>query len=134
MIYLLDTNACIIYLKGKNFHLKQKLDNIPLSEVAVCSVVKGELFYGSIRSANPERNLRLQQGFLSQFVSLPFDDQSTLIFGEIRAQLAADGTPIGAYDLQIAAIALANNLILVTHNTKEFSRIPQLQLEDWEIE
>jgi len=48
MIYLLDTNACIIYLKGKNFHLKQKLDNIPLSEIAVCSVVKGELFYGSI--------------------------------------------------------------------------------------
>jgi tRNA(fMet)-specific endonuclease VapC len=134
MIYLLDTNACIIYLKGKNIHLKQKLDNIPLSEIAVCSVVKGELFYGSIRSANPERNLTLQQGFLSQFVSLPFDDQSARIFGEIRAQLAANGTPIGAYDLQIAAIALANNLILVTHNTKEFSRIPQLQLQDWEID
>ena len=134
MIYLLDTNACIIYLKGKNLHLKQKLDNIPLSQIAVCSVVKGELFYGSIRSSNPERNLTLQQGFLSQFVSLPFDDQSAIIFGEIRAQLAAKGTPIGAYDLQIAAIALANNLILVTHNTKEFSRIPQLQLEDWEME
>ncbi len=74
MIYLLDTNACIIYLKGKNLHLKQKLDHIPLSEIAVCSVVKGELFYGSIRSANPARNLTLQQEFLSQFVSLPFDD------------------------------------------------------------
>ena len=82
MIYLLDTNACIIYLKGKNFHLKQKLDNIPLSEVAVCSVVKGELFYGSIRSANPERNLTLQQGFLSQFVSLPFDILPMLKFRE----------------------------------------------------
>ena len=134
MIYLLDTNACIIHLKGKNFHLKQKLDNIPLSEIAVCSVVKDELFYGSLRSANPERNLRLQQEFLSQFLSLPFDDQSAVVFGEIRAQLAAKGTPIGAYDLQIAAIALANNLILVTHNTKEFSRISQLQLEDWEME
>ena len=134
MIYLLNTNVCIIYLKGKNSHLKQKLENMPLSEIAVCSVVKGELFYGSLRSANPERNLRLQQEFLSQFVSLLFDDQSALVFGEIRAQLAANGTPIGAYDLQIAAIALANNLILVTHNTKEFSRIPQLQLEDWEME
>jgi tRNA(fMet)-specific endonuclease VapC len=134
MIYLLDTNVCIVYLKGQNSHLKQKLDNILLSEIAVCSVVKGELFYGSLRSANPERNLRLQQEFLSQFLSLPFDDQSAVVFGEIRAQLAAKGTPIGAYDLQIAAIALANNLILVTHNTKEFSRIPQLQLEDWEIE
>jgi tRNA(fMet)-specific endonuclease VapC len=134
MIYLLDTNVCIVYLKGQNSHLKQKLDNILLSEIAVCSVVKGELFYGSLRSANPELNLRLQQEFLSQFLSLPFDDQSAVVFGEIRAQLAAKGTPIGAYDLQIAAIALANNLILVTHNTKEFSRIPQLQLEDWEME
>jgi tRNA(fMet)-specific endonuclease VapC len=134
MIYLLDTNVCIVYLKGQNSHLKQKLDNILLSEIAVCSVVKGELFYGSLRSANPERNLRLQQEFLSQFLSLPFDDQSAVVFGEIRTQLAAKGTPIGAYDLQIAAIALANNLILVTHNTKEFSRIPQLQLEDWEME
>ena len=134
MIYLLDTNVCIVYLKGQNSHLKQKLDNILLSEIAVCSVVKGELFYGSLRSANPERNLRLQQEFLSQFLSLPFDDQSAVVFGEIRAQLAAKGTPTGAYDLQIAAIALANNLILVTHNTKEFSRIPQLQLEDWEME
>jgi len=134
MIYLLDTNVCIVYLKGQNSHLKQKLDNILLSEIAVCSVVKGELFYGSLRSANPERNLRLQQEFLSQFLSLPFDDQSAVVFGEIRAQLASKGTPIGAYDLQIAAIALANNLILVLHNTKEFSRIPQLQLEDWEME
>ncbi len=65
---------------------------------------------------------------------MSFDDQFAIIFGGIRAQLAANGTTIGAYDLQIAAIALANNLILVTHNTKEFSRIPQLQLEDWEIE
>lgn len=132
MLYLLDTNTCIVYLKGKNIHLKQKLDTIPISEIAVCSVVKGELFYGSMRSANPERNLALQQEFVSQFVSLPFDDQSALIFGQIRAKLATKGTPIGAYDLQIAAIAIANNLILVTHNTKEFSRIPELQIEDWE--
>ncbi|MGM3307539.1 type II toxin-antitoxin system tRNA(fMet)-specific endonuclease VapC [Anabaena sp. WFMT] len=133
MIYLLDTNTCIVYIKGKNLHLKQKMDNISLSEIAVCSVVKSELFYGAMRSANPERNLKIQQEFLNQFISLPFDDQSAYIFGNIRARLTAQGTPIGAYDLQIAAIALANNLILVTHNTREFSRIPELQLEDWEI-
>ncbi|MEA5553720.1 type II toxin-antitoxin system VapC family toxin [Anabaena cylindrica UHCC 0172] len=133
MIYLLDTNTCIVYIKGKNLHLKQRMDNISLSEIAVCSVVKSELFYGAMRSANPERNLKLQQEFLNQFISLPFDDQSASIFGNIRARLTAQGTPIGAYDLQIAAIALANNLILVTHNTREFSLIPELQLEDWEI-
>jgi tRNA(fMet)-specific endonuclease VapC len=133
MIYLLDTNTCIVFLKGKNLYLKEKLDNIPLSEIAVCSVVKGELFYGAMRSAYPERNLKLQQDFLNQFVSLPFNDQAATIFGNIRAQLTAQGTPIGGYDLQIAAIALTNNLILVTHNTREFSRITELKLEDWEI-
>jgi tRNA(fMet)-specific endonuclease VapC len=86
-----------------------------------------------MRSAYPERNLKLQQDFLNQFVSLPFNDQAATIFGNIRAQLTAQGTPIGGYDLQITAIALTNNLILVTHNTREFSRIPELKLEDWEI-
>ena len=78
--------------------------------------------------------IALQQKFLNNFVSLPFDDAAATIFGEIRSSLAAKGTPIGPYDLQIAAIALANNLILVTHNTREFSRIADLKLEDWETE
>jgi tRNA(fMet)-specific endonuclease VapC len=133
MIYLLDTNTCIIYLKGKNIHLKEKLDSISISEISVCSIVKSELFYGAMRSAKPESNLKLQQGFLDKFVSLPFNDEAAIIFGNIRAELTSKGTPIGGYDLQIAAIALANNLILVTHNTREFSRIPQLQLQDWEV-
>jgi tRNA(fMet)-specific endonuclease VapC len=68
MIYLLDTNTCIIYLKGKNIHLKEKLDSISISEIAVCSIVKSELFYGAMRSAKPESNLKLQQGFLDKFV------------------------------------------------------------------
>ncbi|MDB9473536.1 type II toxin-antitoxin system tRNA(fMet)-specific endonuclease VapC [Dolichospermum circinale] len=133
MIYLLDTNTCIIYLKGKNIHLKEKLDSISISEIAVCSIVKSELFYGAMRSAKPDSNLKLQQGFLDKFVSLPFNDEAAIIFGNIRAELTSKGTPIGGYDLQIAAIALANNLILVTHNTREFSRIPELQLQDWEV-
>jgi tRNA(fMet)-specific endonuclease VapC len=133
MIYLLDTNTCIIYLKGKNIHLKEKLDSISISEIAVCSIVKSELFYGAMRSAKPESNLKLQQAFLDEFVSLPFNDEAAIIFGNIRAELTSKGTPIGGYDLQIAAIALANNLILVTHNTREFSRISQLQLQDWEV-
>ncbi|MCE2717971.1 MAG: PIN domain-containing protein [Dolichospermum sp.] len=121
MIYLLDTNTCIIYLKGKNIHLKEKLDSISISEIAVCSIVKSELFYGAMRSAKPESNLKLQQGFLDKFVSLPFNDEAAIIFGNIRAELTSKGTPIGGYDLQIAAIALANNLILVTpHMNRNF--------------
>ncbi|WP_445247774.1 PIN domain-containing protein [Microcoleus sp. OTE_8_concoct_300] len=72
--------------------------------------------------------------FLIALYLLPFDDQSAVIYGQIRAKLAASGTPIGPNDLLIASIALANNLILVTHNTREFSRVEGLRLEDWEIE
>ncbi|NJP12350.1 MAG: type II toxin-antitoxin system VapC family toxin [Leptolyngbyaceae cyanobacterium RU_5_1] len=133
MRYLLDTNTCIIYLKGRNLNLKQRLEAVPISEIAVCSIVKSELCFGAMKSANPERNFALQQAFLEQFVSLPFDDLAATTFGVIRAQLETRGTPIGAYDLQIAAIALANNLILVTHNTREFERVDGLQVEDWEV-
>ncbi|MCY7367064.1 MAG: PIN domain-containing protein [Chamaesiphon sp.] len=100
----------------------------------MCSVVKSELYYGSMKSASPEKNLAIQQTFLTHIISIPFDDSAATIFGSIRAQLEKKGTPIGAYDLQIAAIALANDLTLVTHNTREFSRIDNLRLEDWELE
>ena len=133
MKYLLDTNTCIIYIKGKNLNLKKRMDDTLIPDIAVCSVVKSELFYGSMKSANPDRNYALQQEFLEQLISLPFDDASAHIFGTIRAQLEKKVTPIGAYDLQIAAIAIANDLTLVTHNTREFSRISELKFEDWEL-
>lgn len=84
------------------------------------------------RSAKKEQNLALYELFFSQYVSLPFNGKSAKIYGEIRSELSKLGTPIGAYDFQIAAIALANNLILVTHNTKEFQRVKSLQLENSE--
>ncbi|WP_041462542.1 type II toxin-antitoxin system tRNA(fMet)-specific endonuclease VapC [Chroococcidiopsis thermalis] len=132
MMYLLDTNTCIGYLKGRAVGVRQRLEAIPSTDVFVCSVVKAELFYGAMKSSNPERTLARQQEFLNQYVSLPFDDRAALIYGQIRAFLAINGTPIGPYDLQIAAIALANNLTLVSHNIREFSRVSQLNLEDWE--
>ena len=110
----------------------KRLQSLAPKDIAVCSVVKAELFYGANRSNNPQRTLALQKKFLNNFVSLPFDDKAAIAYGKIRADLAAKGTPIGLYDLQIAAIALANGLILVTHNTREFSRIADLKLEDWE--
>ena len=82
----------------------------------------------------PKKNLRLQAAFLAQFISLPFDDVAANLFGIIRSQLESQGTPIGSYDLQIAAIALAHNLTLVTHNSREFSRVEGLRWEDWETE
>ncbi len=134
MRYLLDTNVCVVYLNGRSASVRDRLLATPAEEIAVCSVVKAELFYGAFRSNNPKRTLERQQAFLSRFVSLPFEDESALLAGQIRAKLASAGNPIGSYDLQIAAISLANNLILVTHNTREFDRVEGLQIEDWEVE
>ncbi len=142
MRYLLDTNVCVVYLNGRSLRVRQRLRAVDLEDVAVCSVVKTELFYGAWRSTNLEQTLARQQKFLEAFVSLPFDDRSAQIAGQIRAQLADVGTPIGSNDLLIAALAkrlrrrfaLANNLNLVTHNTREFSRVAGLQIEDWEAD
>lgn len=132
MIYLLDTNACIVYLNRPMSGVRRRLESLSPQDIAICSVVKAELFYGARRSKNPQRTLALQSTFLNNFVSLPFDDAAATIFSEIRAELAIRGTPIGPYDLQIASIAKVHNLILVTHNTSEFSRVNGLQIEDWE--
>jgi tRNA(fMet)-specific endonuclease VapC len=130
--YLLDTNVCARYLNGRSPAIRERLRATNIADIAVSSVVKGELFYGAIKSNNPERTKAHQEEFLKLFVSLPFDDDAALIYGRIRAELSANGTLIGPNDLQIAAIAMANNLILVTHNTREFSRVNGLQIEDWE--
>lgn len=133
LIYLLDTNACIVYLKNKNSSINRHLNSLEANKIAVCSVVKAELFYGSMRSNNPQKSLNIQLLFLNQFLSLPFDDLCAEIYGKIRADLVKCGTPIGSNDIQIASISLVNNLILVTHNVREFSRIEGLQIEDWEL-
>jgi tRNA(fMet)-specific endonuclease VapC len=95
--------------------------------------VKAELYYGAYRSSRLESNLELYREFFSEFVSLPFDGRAAEVYGRIRVQLERLGTPIGPNDLHIASITIANNLILVTHNTREFSRVEGLEIEDWEV-
>jgi tRNA(fMet)-specific endonuclease VapC len=92
-------------------------------------------FYGALHSgaAHQAGNLGLITLLRQQFVSLFFNDRAAEEYGRIRAHLAGLGKPIGPNDLMIATIALANNLTLVTHNTMEFSRVPGLQLEDWQL-
>jgi tRNA(fMet)-specific endonuclease VapC len=94
LIYLLDTNVCIMYLKGKSPSINHHLDNLEPEKIAVCSVVKAELFYGSMRSNNPQKAINVQKIFINQFVSLPFNDECAEIYGNIRADLANSGTPI----------------------------------------
>jgi tRNA(fMet)-specific endonuclease VapC len=96
--------------------------------------VLAELLYGALHSGpiHQAANLALIGNLRNQFISLPFDDRAAEEYGTIRAHLASLGTPIGPNDMLIAAIALANKLTLVTHNTTEFSRVPGLALEDWQ--
>lgn len=102
------------------------------ADVVVCSIVRAELAWGALHSAAPQRAFSVTVNFLSAFASLPFDDSAADIYGWIRADLAANGTLIGPNDLLIAAIALSNKVTLVTHNTREFSRVVGLMLDDWE--
>ena len=134
MIYLLDTNVCVSYLRGTDRQqVEARLNAASFGDVALCSVVKAELLYGAARSQQPERNHSQLQRFFSGFPSLSFDDEAAAAYGTLRAALEASGTPIGPNDLMIAAIALASGLVLVTHNTAEFSRVPGLQIEDWQV-
>lgn len=134
MTYLLDTNACIGWLRGSQPNLIARIEQATSTEIVLCSVVIGELLFG-VERASPghQTNTRFRvEQLRHQFVSLPFDDAAAEVYGNIRAVLATQGTPIGPNDLLIAAIALANKLILVTHNTAEFSRVPGLRWEDWQ--
>jgi tRNA(fMet)-specific endonuclease VapC len=131
MTWLLDTNVWVAYLNPRPSPVRQRLAEAP-GAVFICDVVKGELLYGAYRSAQAARNLRTLSELFSTVDSLAFDGPAADAFGRLRAHLASRGTPIGPYDLQIAAIALANDLTLVTHNTREFARVPDLRLADWE--
>ena len=99
--------------------------------IAVSSITVGELEYGAAKSKWGERTRHTLYAFLSNYSILPFDNTDAICFGNLRAALALAGTPIGAYDVVIAAQGLAKGLIVVTHNTGEFSRVPKLNLEDW---
>jgi len=132
--HLLDTNAWIAYLRQKDPVFMQNALRHPSTDLALCSVAIAELLYGA-HHGSPARkvaNLALVAQLRGQFVSLPFNDLAAEEYGQVRNQLATLGTPIGANDLMIASIALANGLTIVTHNTNEFSRVPGLKLEDWQ--
>lgn len=102
-------------------------------DIALCSIIKSELLYGARHSQQVEANLQLLTRLFAPLTSLPFDDRCAEETGVIRADLAAQGNPIGPYDLLIAATARANDAVLVTHNQGKFSRVTGLRLADWEV-
>ena len=132
MIYTLDTNTCIRIINGRSATARTRLLQVPTTNVTVCSVVRGELRYGAAKSQTPQRTRQKQDIFLRPFATVPFDDRAAEAYGYVRAALERAGTPIGPLDMMIAAIAIAHNLTLVTHNIREFSRVSGLKYEDWQ--
>ena len=130
-MYLLDTNICIYAMNGRHPNLNEHLLSISPDRIFVSSITVGELEYGAAKSHWGERTRELMHAFLANFTILPFTEEDAVLFGRFRAHLAASGTPIGAYDVMIAAQGVARNLTVVTHNTGEFSRISDIRLEDW---
>ncbi|MCG6134816.1 MAG: type II toxin-antitoxin system VapC family toxin [Nostoc sp. LLA-1] len=134
MTCLLDSNVCIRLINNSSLAVTNRLVSLQPNDIVISTITQLELYYGAYRSRQQERNLAILQRFFSQFTIIPLDPEAARIAGKIRAELAASGKPIAPYDVQIAAIAIANNLILVTHNTREFNRVNGLQIEDWEEE
>jgi tRNA(fMet)-specific endonuclease VapC len=134
MKYLLDTNTCIRYINGRAPQIRDRMRTVSDADIAVSAVTQGEMYTGSAKSQTPQRSRARQDAFFIRFASLPFDEAAADAFGRIRACLEQAGTPIGPYDMQIAATAMVHGLIVVTHNTAEFSRIDGLQIEDWEAQ
>lgn len=131
MIYLLDTNICIAILNDSSSAAARRLARLSPRDVALCSIVKAELFYGAYRSQRARENLELLARFFAAFGDLPFDENVAAILGKERARLARLGTPIGPYDVVIAATALRHGATLVTHNVREFERVEGLRWVDW---
>lgn len=133
MKYLLDTDTCIEYLRGRNAAVVDRLDQSGPNEVRLCSVVIAELRFGALRSSDPDRNDELLDVFIKEFESLPFDDDAARHYAQIRQDLSKRGLLIGPNDLLIASIARNAGLVVVTHNLAEFTRVNDLNVEDWII-
>ena len=131
-MHLLDTNACIRILNNSSASLVRRFRAQDSSTLFLSSVTKAELLYGARHSTDVSSNLSLLERFFEPFGSLPFDDRCAEFYGSLRADLSARGQLIGPNDLLIAATARAHDLTLVTHNTREFSRVVGLQIVDWE--
>ncbi len=131
MLYLLDTNICIYIIRGRQRRVVERFQQHALSELLISSVTTAELYFGIEKSERREHNLGVLETFLLPIAVQPFDYETSVLYGRLRADLERRGTPIGPLDTLIAAHALSLGAVLVTNNTREFERIPELRLENW---
>lgn len=132
MRYLLDTDICIYVINERPARVLRAFLDHEADGLGISSVTAAELFYGVARTGS-ERNLQALRRFLQPLEVAAFDAAAAEVCGSLRAWLASQGTPIGPYDVQIAAHAHALGVTLVSNNTREFSRVPGLRCENWAL-
>ncbi|WP_430245187.1 type II toxin-antitoxin system tRNA(fMet)-specific endonuclease VapC [Neorhizobium sp. DAR64861/K0K2] len=128
--YMLDTNICIFTIKNRPEQVREAFNRFH-NQLCISSVSFMELIFGAEKSASPEKNLRIVEGFAARLEVLSYDEPAASHTGHLRAELALSGTPIGPYDQLIAGHARSRGLIIVTNNRREFDRVPGLRVEDW---
>ena len=131
MQFLLDTNICIYIIKQKPLEVLQRFNTYQVGDIGVSSITVAELEFGVQKSQFPTKNQQALNQFLLPLTIVDFDRAAAIVYGDIRARLEKLGKPIGSLDTLIAAHALSLHITLVTNNVKEFSRVPNLQIDNW---
>jgi tRNA(fMet)-specific endonuclease VapC len=129
--YLLDTNICIYLIKKHPPEVLARFEQIQLKQLHVPTITLFELYFGIEKSNSHQRNLAALESFIAPLTIVDFTQDAAKKAAKIRNQLQKQGTPIGAYDIQIAAVALSLNMTLLTNNTREFERVKGLKLDNW---
>jgi len=132
MRYMLDTNICIYVINARPHLVLERFRREPLGSICVSSVTAAELAFGVAKSSS-QRNREALEMFLAPLEVLPFDNAVMWHYADLRADLQRRGEPIGALDTMIAAHAIVCNTTLVSNNTREFSRVAGLSLENWAV-
>ena len=131
MRYMLDTDIASYVIRGDQPILDARLARLTPGEIAISAVTRAELHYGLARRPQATRLAQAVKAFLLYVDTCPFDARVAEHYGKLRAQLEADGTPIGDHDTVIAAGAIVAGMTLVTNNTAHFRRVPGLVVENW---
>lgn len=129
MKYLLDTNICIHFFKGK-YNLAEKIEKEGINNFAISEITLAELVFGAENSMSPEKNHKIVDIFTKQVTILPIFD-SIMIYGKEKARLRKSGTMISDFDLLIGCTSVEKDLIMVTENVGEFERITNINIENW---
>jgi tRNA(fMet)-specific endonuclease VapC len=131
MRFMLDTDICIYIIRKRPAQVLQRFRALKPFEVGISAITLAELEFGAAKSSRPEQNREALSAFLAPLEIAPFDDTAALHYGEVRAFLEKEGSPIGSMDLMIASHARSLSVVLVTNNEREFKKVPGLKVENW---